>query len=101
MTYLRSIEFLALMANHDCYIVLEQAAPAGRLEKEIIAVVDINGRAIGLDTPGGLKSNRVELPRPIFDDFLRAGMIEQDRAEDADGRIFYRLTDAGRTCGRE
>jgi hypothetical protein len=39
-----------------------------------------------------------ELPRAIFDDFIAAGLIEQDSYE-AGGRIVFRLTREGSTRG--
>jgi hypothetical protein len=54
------------------------------------------GVAAGLNL-AGYSTARIELPRAIFDDFIKARLIEQDRPQDSDGRIFYRLTADGRS----
>ena len=98
MTHINSTQFLEFIGKNDCLILFEKATPAGKLKREMITLATADGRAFGLQLPSGFRSTSVELPRPIFDDFLAASFIEQDRPEDEDGRIFFRLTADGKAC---
>ena len=62
----------------------------------MITLTTADGRAVGMEIPTGFRSSVVESPRPIFDDFLAASLIEQERPEDEDGRIFFQLTADGK-----
>ena len=97
MTHFNSTEILEFIQKHDCLISFEKAVPSGRLKRDFISIVTREGRAIRLTTPTGYSSTPIELPRAMFDDFVAASLIEQDRPEDSDGRIFFRLTADGRT----
>src|SRR5262249_41768392 len=94
-----STEYLALIAKHDCYVVLERSFPAGRLKRDLITIKDNNGRDLELLTPRGFKRSPVELPPEMLDDFIRWGFVEQDGPEDSDGRIKFLLTADGRERG--
>lgn len=96
MTSFRSAEILEFMSKNDCLISFEKAIPTGSLKQDFISLATQDGRAVGLSTPGGFSTSHVELPRVVFDDFMREGLIAQDRPEDGDGRIFFRLTKDGR-----
>jgi hypothetical protein len=94
MMDLRSTEYLTLIHRHAYLISLEKAVPSGRLKKDSICVCTSDGRCRRIESSWIF--NRSELPRAIFDDFIDARLIEQDRPQDSDGRIFYRLTADGR-----
>ena len=96
MMHISSTEYLELIVKNDCFILLEKAAPAGRLKREIITLTTRDGQPISMRTPSGFNSGQIELPRSIFDDYLAASLIEQDRPEDSEGRLFFRLTKDGR-----
>jgi hypothetical protein len=93
---LRSTEYLRLIHRHGYLISFEKAVPSGRRKKDFICVCTSDGRAVGLNL-AGYSTAHIELPRTIFNDFIEARLIEQDRPEDSDGRIFYHLTADGRS----
>jgi hypothetical protein len=97
MTHFNSTEVLRFMYKHGCLISFEKAAPAGRLKRDFISLCTSDGRAVGLTAPVGFSTRATELPRDMFDDFMKASFIEQDRRpENPEGRIFFRLTADGR-----
>jgi hypothetical protein len=96
MSHVSSTDFLQFIAKHNIFVLFEKAAPAGRLKREFISLVAEDGRVVTMRTPSGFSSGQIEVPREIFDDFLAASFIEQDRPEDSDGRIFFRLSRDGR-----
>jgi hypothetical protein len=91
-----STEYLALLAKHDCHLVLERSFPFGRLKRDFITIKDSNGRDLELTTPQGFKRSPIELPPEMLDDFIRWRFVEQDGLQDPDGRITFRLTADGR-----
>ena len=92
---MNSTTFLQFIAKNGCYILFEKAAPDGKLKRELITLMTHDGKSVGLTTPQGFSTGQLEMPRSMFDDFVAASLIEQDRQEDSDGRIFYRLTKDG------
>jgi len=90
-------EYLELLANNGCSILFEKAAPAGELKRDMISLASYDGRYLRMTTPQGFSVCPVEVPRAIFDDCLANKFIEQDGPEERDGRILFRLTNAGRT----
>jgi hypothetical protein len=94
-----STEYLALIAKHDCYVVLERSFPAGRLKRDLVTIKDSNGRDLELMTPQGFKRSPIELPREMLDDFIRWRFVEQDGPQDRDGRTTFRVTGDGRERG--
>jgi hypothetical protein len=90
-----SDEYLDLIAKNGCFILFEKAVPAGKLKREVISLATHDGRWLALSTPQGFSANPFTVPREIFDECLAANFIEQDGREDPDGRILYRLTQAG------
>jgi hypothetical protein len=97
MTHFNSTEILEFLFKNDGLISFEKAVPAGRLKRDFIPLCARDGRAMGLTTPAGYSTTHIELPRVMFDDLIAAALIEQDRPEDSDGRILFRLTVDGRT----
>lgn len=95
--YSTADEYLDLIAKNGCSILFEKAAPAGKLKRDVIALATYDGRRLTLTTPQGFTASPFEMPRAIFDECLTASLIEQDGPEDSDGRILFRLTQAGRT----
>ncbi|ULO25091.1 hypothetical protein [Methylocystis sp. SB2] len=93
--HINSTEFLGLVTKNNCYILFEKGVPSGRIKRDFISLTTQDGRALALSTPQGFQSCPVELPRAIFDDFLVAGLIEQDGLEDSEGRVVFRLTSDG------
>jgi hypothetical protein len=89
---LGSTDFLKLIADNEYQVLLEKGAPEGKLKKDFISLRHSDGRAVALKTPQGLNICPVELHRSIFDDFLAASLIRQDRAEDKNSRIVFKLT---------
>ncbi len=88
-------EYLDLIAKSGCSIMFEKASPAGKLKREVISLATYDGRHLRLTTPQGFSACPFEMPRAIFDECLAAKFIEQDGPEDSDGRILFRLTQAG------
>jgi hypothetical protein len=86
VTHFNSTEILEFIHKHDGLISFEKAVPGGQLKRDFISLCARDGRAIGLTTPAGFSTTHVELPRVMFDDFIAAALIEQDRPEDSDGR---------------
>ena len=89
-----STEYLALIAQNNCHIVLERGAPAGRLKRDFISIKAHDGRDFELSVPQGFRVCPVQLPCEILNDYLR-----QSFPEDGNGRITYRLTNDGRKSG--
>jgi hypothetical protein len=96
MTNISSTEFLQFIVKHDCLLLFEKAVPVGRLKRDFISLVDRDGRAMSLTTPSGFYSSHLELPCEVFDDFVAASFIEQDRPEDREGWFFFRVSKDGR-----
>jgi hypothetical protein len=82
--------------SSEC-ILFEKAAPGGKLKRELVSLSYHNGRPIRLTTPQGFSACPVEVPRQIFDHCVANKIIEQDGPEDSNGRILFRLTQAGRS----
>jgi hypothetical protein len=95
-----STDYLRLMTKNDCHVVLERAVPRGRLKRDLATIKSNDGRDVALQTPQGFTSCPFELPIVILDDFLHASLMRRDGAE-VDGRTTFRLTEDGRTRGRE
>ena len=95
---MNSTAILNLIAKNDSFILFEKAVPTGKLKHELITLVTHDGKSQGFNEQG-YRTDQFQLPRPIFDDFLVASLIEKDRPEDSDGRIFYRLTKDGQARG--
>lgn len=91
-------EYLDLIAKNGCSIMFEKAVPAGKLKREVISLATHDGRYLTLSTPQGYSVCPFELPRAIFDECLTAKFIEQDGPEEGNGRMMFRLTQAG--CSR-
>jgi hypothetical protein len=89
--------YLDLVATHACCILFEKAAPAGRLKREFISLATHDGRPLCLSTPQGFSASPFQVPREIFDHCVANKFIEQDGPEYPDGRILFRLTQAGRS----
>ena len=94
--YSTADEYLDLIATHGCFILFEKSAPAGKLKQEMISLATHDGRRLSLNTPQGFTASPVTIPRECFDEWHAANFIEQDGREDADGRILFHLTQAGR-----
>ncbi len=95
--YSEADDYLDLVAVNACWILFEKGAPAGKLKRELISLSTYDGRPLTLTTPQGFSACPVEVPRGIFDHCLANNFIEQEGPEDSDGRILFRLTQAGRS----
>lgn len=95
-----STDYLRLMTKNDCYVVLERAAPRGRLKRDLASLKLNDGRDVMLQTPQGYTRCPLELPIVILDDFLCASLIYQD-GDESEGKTTFRLTEDGRKRGRE
>jgi hypothetical protein len=84
-------EYLNEIDAKYCFILFEKAIPAGKLKRETISLVTHDR------TPPGFSGG--ELSREIFDELLKANMIEQDGPE-AEGCILFRPTEHGRATAK-
>ena len=98
--HMHSTDYLNVIAQNDLFILLEKAVPSGILKGEMITLIKRDGKALVLNK-SGYSASPVDLPRSIFDDFKRASLIEQDREEDNEGRIFFRLTEDGKAKAKQ
>jgi hypothetical protein len=94
-----STEFLKIIAERNCYLSFEKGVPFTDRKRDAIWIKTTDGRDLDLRLPNGYRSCPVELPRVIFDDFLRASLIEQDGSEDSDHCITFQLTEDGKARG--
>jgi hypothetical protein len=91
-----STEFLKILVERDCHLSFEKGAPFTDRKRDAVWIKTPDGRDLDLRLPNGYHSCPVELPRAIFDDFLRASLIKQDGSEDSEHRITFQLTQDGR-----
>jgi len=92
-------DFLKLLAENNHYLVLDRGAPTKRHKRERVWIGPSDGRHYLEDVSPSGPTHRVELPRAILDDYLKASFIFADGPEDENGRTIYRLTQDGRTRG--
>jgi|SRR5215469_4702579 len=92
--HIGSTEFLGIIAQQGRYLLLERAVPRGRLKRDMITIKEYDGRDLVLRAPG-YTSGPVELPIPIFEDFVRASLVAQDGPEDMEHGTVFRLTEGG------
>jgi hypothetical protein len=96
--HIGSTEFLEIIAQQGRYLLLERAVPRGRLKRDMITIKEHDGRDLVLKARG-CSSGPVELPIPIFEDFIRANLVAQDGPEDMEHGTVFRLTEGGLTRG--
>jgi hypothetical protein len=96
---LHSTEYLRLLDQHDCHLLLEPGAPVGRLKRDVLSLITPEGRPLTVQTPQGFRG-LAQPPRAVLDDYLAASFVAQDGPEDAEGRRIFRLTDDGRAAAR-
>ena len=94
-----STDLLRVIAERDCHLSFEKGVPFADRKRDAIWIKTPDGRDLDLKLPNGYHSWPVELPRAMFDDFLRASLIKQDGPEDTEHRITFRLTEDGRRLG--
>lgn len=92
--HIGSTEFLNILAQEGRYLLLERAVPRGRLKRDMITIKTSDGRNLVLSA-NGYTCSPVELPIPIFEDFVRASLIEQDGPEDFENGTIFRPTKDG------
>jgi hypothetical protein len=95
--YTEADDYLDVVTTNACWILFEKSVPGGKLKREFISLTSHDGRPLTLTTPHGFSACPVEVPREIFDHCLANNFIEQDGPEDSDGRILFRITQAGRS----
>jgi len=95
----RSTEYLKLLAENDCRLVVDPGVPPGKPKHEFVVIKHRDGRNLILRTPSGYVASPVELHPAIFADFLVESLVERDGSENAEGRVTYRLTAEGRRRG--
>jgi hypothetical protein len=95
-----STEFLKILAREGRYLLLERAVPRGRLNRDTISIKASDGRNLVLSANGYTRSP-VELPIPIFEDFVRANLVEQDGPEDYENGTVFRPTKDGLEQGAD
>jgi hypothetical protein len=97
---LYSSDVLAVMAENDLRLVVEHAAPRGRLKKEVVTLRAADGKSIELTAPvfsGVYYSSNLPIPHSFLDDYRRAWLVRIDKEEEE--RTIYVLTEDGRTKG--
>lgn len=82
---------LEIVAQRERYLLLEWAAPRGRLKRDMITVKEGDGRDLVLNEQGRTYSP-VEVPIPVFDELVRAGLIGQSGPEDTENGTIFRPT---------
>jgi hypothetical protein len=94
---LRPIEFLEeLIAQPGRFALRNWPPPHGRSEREVCWIKEADGRDITIQTADGV-SSPVELPIPIWEEFMAAQLIRQDGPKDFQNGTIYRPTlDGGR-----
>ena len=90
-----STDYLRHIVEFDCLVLLEKAVPAGTLKREVISLRLADGSPAVFRSANGFIYSP-DIPRIVLDDFLRENLMVQDRPEDPEGRIFFRLTADGR-----
>jgi hypothetical protein len=89
-----SSEFLEIIAQQGRYLLVQRAVPRGRLKRDMITIKENDGRDMVLSARG-YTSSPVELPIPIFEDFIRANLVAQDGPEDMEHGTVFRPTQEG------
>lgn len=94
---LRPTEFLEeLIAKPGRFVLRDCAPPHGGSEREVCWIKEADGRDITIRTADGVCSP-VELPIPLWEEFVAAQLIRQDGPRDFGHGIVYRPTlDGGR-----
>lgn len=95
--HLRPIECLEqLIAQPGRFVLRGWPPPNGPWDRDICWIKEADGRDLVIRTPVGDRSP-VELPIPIWEEFLLAQLIRQDGPEDFERGTVYRPTpDGGR-----
>jgi hypothetical protein len=96
---LHSTEYLRILDQHDCHLLLERGVAVGRLKSDVLSLIASDGRPLPIQTPQGWRGY-AQPPRAVLDDFLAARFVAQDGPADEEGRSIYRLTDDGRKAAR-
>jgi hypothetical protein len=93
--YISSTEFLSMLAHYGAHLVEKQAAAASsRPEEAMILIESDSGSNLEIKA-AGYWAAPLQLPRSIFDDFLKAGLIREDPSACKPGRRVFRLTEDG------
>jgi hypothetical protein len=96
-----STEFLeALTASPGRYVLRGWSAPRGPWKRDVFWLKEADGRDLVLRTASGYLCSPVELPIPIWEDFIRARLIEQDGPDDFQKGTIYRPTHDGIERGK-
>jgi hypothetical protein len=95
--HIGSTEFLQVLAQNGRYLLFEMASPRGRPKRDMITIKEADGRDLVLRNSAGYTASPVEVPIPIFEDFIRADMIRRDGSEDTKNGTIFRLTAEGKT----
>jgi len=96
---LRPIEFLEeLIAEPGRFVLRGSPPPHGASEQGVCWIKEADGRDVVIRTAGGVYSP-VELPVPIWEEFVQAHLLRQDGPENFEHGTVYRPTlDSGRRC---
>jgi hypothetical protein len=97
---LYSSDVLAEMAKNNLRLVVEHAAPRGRLKNEVVTLRAADGSHIELKAPtfsGAYYSSNLPIPRVFLDDYRRAHLVQIEREEPES--TVYVLTEEGRARG--
>ncbi|MGO8918146.1 MAG: hypothetical protein ACLQJR_19770 [Stellaceae bacterium] len=93
---IRSTDFLRLAGEKPGrYLLLERAAPRGRLERDVVTLKEPDDRDVEIVYPSGYRCGPLELPIAILDDLLRANFIRHDGLNDDGAEAIFRLTRDG------
>ena len=95
---LRPIQFLEqLIAEPGRFVLRGSPPPHGGSDRDAACwIKEADGRDIAIRTADGVRSP-VELPLPIWEEFMRAELIRQDGQEDfVNGTVYRPTLDGGR-----
>ena len=85
--------YLTVIAKHNCYVALEWDKREG-VRGDVISLVDRDGKPFPA-TVAGFTYCPLSMPHRVFEGLTEAGLIEEHRPQDAQGRTFFRLTPKG------
>jgi hypothetical protein len=92
-------QYLQLVALHDGRIVDDKNDPWRHLTPDMFPVIGADGNQILV--PGlGVNPARLSVPSKVLRELIDRSYVEEDRAQEAPGRVVFRLTEDGRKAGQ-
>jgi hypothetical protein len=91
---MNSTEILKLLAAKPSrYLLLERAFPRGTLKRDSISLKEADGYDVEVTEHGGRFTPHI--PFEMIDDFLRASLIVQDKSDESQDRMIFRISEDG------